>query len=62
MKRCRTLNGLLNAIEKGEACELTYTSKARTSDGYIVYQTNGTNLIVTNETYQKIEPYLRQKA
>lgn len=59
MKKCRTIDGLLKAIDKGEACCLSYTSKAPTRDGYIIYQTNGTNLLVTDKTYQTIEPYLR---
>lgn len=59
MKKCRTLNGLLKAIDKGEACCLPYNSKAPTKDGQIIYQTNGTNLIVTDKTYHTIEPYLQ---
>jgi hypothetical protein len=58
MKYCRTLNGLLKAIEKGEHCRLKYTSKAPTRDGMIIYQSNGVNLLVKNETYKKIEFYL----
>lgn len=60
MKSCRTLDGLLKAIDKGENCCLKYTSKSMTRDGYIIYQSNGTNLIVSDETYEKIEPYLKQ--
>lgn len=60
MKYCRTLNGLLNAIEKGESCCLKYTSKSPTRNGYIIYQSNGTNLIVSDDTHDKIEPYLKQ--
>ena len=60
MKNCRTLEGLLKAIDKGEQCCLKYTNKSRTSDGHIIYQANGTNLIVRENTYSKIEPYLKQ--
>lgn len=61
MKRCRTLKGLLQAIQKNEPCYLPYTSKAVSgSGGYIIYQTDGTNLIVSDETYQKIESYIKQ--
>ena len=59
MKNCRTLKGLLKAIDKGEPCCLPYNSKAPTRDGYIIYQTNGTNLIITDKTYRIIEPYLK---
>lgn len=58
MKNCRTLNGLLKAMEKQETCCLKYTSKAPTNNGYIIYQANGTNLIVTDETYEKIKAHL----
>ena len=60
MKYCRTIEGLLKAIEKGEQCCLKYTNKAPTRDGQIIYQSNGTNLIVKDSTYLKIKPYLKQ--
>lgn len=61
MKYCRTLDGLLKAIEKGEQCCLKYTHTGRTiSDEMIIYQANGTNLFVTNTTYEKIKPFLKQ--
>lgn len=61
MKFCRTLNGLLKSIEKGEKCCMKYTSSHISGNGgYIIYQSNGTNLIVNDETYKKIKPYLKQ--
>lgn len=58
MKKCRTLNGLLKDIEKDAPSCLPYTSKAKTRDGHIIYLATGTNLIVTDETYEKIESRL----
>lgn len=61
LKVCRTLDGLEKAIEKGEKCCLKYTSKAvGGSGGYIIYQTNGTNLIISDDTYEKIKNHLVQ--
>lgn len=59
MKKCRTIEGLLKAIDNGESCCLRYNSKSPTRDGHIIYQTNGTNLIVSDKTFNKIEPYLQ---
>lgn len=58
MKTCRTLNGLLTAIKKGEAACLKYTDKAPTGNGYIIYLKSGTNLIVSCATYDRIKNYL----
>jgi hypothetical protein len=60
MKTCRTLEGLLKAIEKGENACLKYTHKGITQDGYIIYLQSGTNLIVKDSTYNKIKDYLVQ--
>lgn len=60
MKTCRTLDGLLKAMEKGERCCLKYTDKARTEDGYIIYLQSGTNLIISNKTYDYIERCLQK--
>lgn len=60
MKTCKTLNGLLKSISKGETCCLKYTHKAPTENGYIIYLQSGTNLIVVDETYNKIKNYLVQ--
>jgi hypothetical protein len=60
MKVCRNLDSLLKSIEQGEPCCLKYTNKAQTERGYIIYQQNGTNLIVSDETYDKIKDYLKQ--
>lgn len=60
-KVCRTLDGLQKAIKKGENCCLKYTSKAISgSGGYIIYLVSGTNLIVSDNTYDEIKDYLVQ--
>jgi len=58
MKICRTLKSLLKSIDKCEACCLKYTDKAKTENGYIIYLQSGTNLIIVDETYNKIKDYL----
>ena len=63
MKNCNTLNGLLKTIDKKENCCLKYISKhmiMNGNGGYLIYQVNGTSLIVSEETYNKIESYLVQ--
>ena len=60
-KVCRTLEGLQKAIQKGENCCLKYTSKSMSgSGGYIIYLASGTNLIVSDNTYEEIKDYLVQ--
>lgn len=61
MKTCKTLNGLLKALQEGENAYLNYVDMARTEDGYIIYQTNGTNLIVSENTYEIIKNNLVKK-
>lgn len=60
MKNCRTLNGLLKSIENNEGCQLKYTHKSlcHPGDKWIIYQANGTNLIISNVTHEKIKNYL----
>lgn len=58
MKYCRTLEGLLKALDKGERVGLKYVSKSRTSEGYIIYLVDGTNLIVWEDTYDRIKDHL----
>jgi hypothetical protein len=60
MKTCRTLTGLLKAIEKDKAACLKYTDKAYnpSENGWIIYLQSGTNLIVTDETYNSIKDCL----
>lgn len=58
MKYCRTLEGLLRALDNGDRVGLKYVSKSRTSEGYIIYLVDGTNLIVADETYERIEAHL----
>jgi Tfp pilus assembly protein PilZ len=58
MKTCRSLTGLLKAIENKESCCLKYTDKAITQDSYIIYLQSGTNLIITDKTYEQIKDYL----
>lgn len=58
MKYCRTLEGLLKALDKGERVGLKYVSKSRTSEGYVIYLVDGTNLIVWEDTYDRIKDHL----
>ena len=58
MKYCRTLEGLLKALDKGERVGLKYVSKSRTSEGYVIYLVDGTNLIVWEDTYDRIKAHL----
>lgn len=58
MKYCRTLEGLLNALDNGERVGLKYVSKSRTSEGYVIYLVDGTNLIVWEDTYDRIKDHL----
>lgn len=58
MKKCRTLDGLLSAIKKNEKCYLEYTEMRSTMTGYIIYATNGTNIIVEETTYNTIKDHL----
>ena len=60
MKNCRTLTSLLKSIENGEDCCLKYTNISPTENGYIIYQQNGTNLIISDRTYHIIKDYLKQ--
>lgn len=58
MKYCRTLEGLLKALDNGERVGLKYVSKSRTSEGYVIYLVDGTNLIVWEDTYDRIKDHL----
>lgn len=59
MKICKTYNGLLNSIEKGQSAILYYTGKSISPDGgAIVYLADGTNLILSVEGYDEIKNYL----
>lgn len=61
MKTCRTLNGLLKSLQEGKNAYLNYINMAKTEDGYIIYQTNGNNLIISENTYEIIKNNLIRK-
>ena len=62
MKTCRTLKGLLKAINKGENACLKYTALFRDSRNgvYEIYLANNEKLVVKDEVYNRIRWNLQQ--